>query len=275
MIGQFCTKHTWNSTLPQIEKVQNGPSIRKTGFPLASKIENFGVQRLHSCSTFPHNSPVPVYTSMDWNYIVNQYIFNPWSIIIHCAVYKVAIKISTFKQHGKQQLSHPNGDVKWITSRSLRSLILMSNGRCRPQQFLVQQSVASLAEYKWLPWESLTLYLFFVSHPSSAANKNVFYYDRLIQFNDDCTNMSWRPLPDGWQKLGACVWVCNLSQTMDLHNDCPLTRLIALFAFKPTLVKKLPSRTSTFCLMKSLSSLARLSSPCGTFNGIVCPAPML
>lgn len=78
----------------------------------------------------------------------------------------------TCRQHGNRQDPHANGLERWITSRSLASLTLMSKGRIDPQQFLVQQSVSSFAEYNSLPWESLTLYLFFVSQPKNAVNIN-------------------------------------------------------------------------------------------------------
>ena len=48
---------TSKSTSPKQLKVQKGPSILRTAFPLASRIVNFGTHRDQSCSIVPITVP--------------------------------------------------------------------------------------------------------------------------------------------------------------------------------------------------------------------------
>ena len=56
-----------------------------------------------------------------------------------------ALTSSSCRQQGNRQESQRSGLLRWSTSLSALSLIIMSNGLWGPQTILVQQSVSSLA----------------------------------------------------------------------------------------------------------------------------------
>lgn len=82
-IYTWVVSHTLNSTSPQRLNVHNGPSMRKTVWPVSFLMENCGKQIDHSCSTVPIRLPGGADTSM------------------------------LCKQHGKKQLEQANGRCKW------------------------------------------------------------------------------------------------------------------------------------------------------------------
>lgn len=142
--------------------------MQKTFSPFWFLIAKLGANRVHSCSTVPITWPGGEETSID------------------C------------KQHGKQQVWQANGRLMWITSFLCASNTLISNGRALPQQFLVQQSLSSLAQYTWyINGEKIKSFL-----PNEMSKIQLHFARSNFWWCTDCLFQSQWTLP----KLPLFAW---------------------------------------------------------------------
>lgn len=137
---------------------------------------NFGFIKVQTCSTVPITCPGGAETS------------------------------KTFWQLGKQQhASHRNGRFRCNTSFWKLSKIFISNGRARPKQLRVQQSLSSYAKYTFCPSEFFTLKRFFVSNEVKSSSFSIFCdtnnWSRTVKYSRPCGQL----LPTGMLIHGSPV----------------------------------------------------------------------